>query len=108
MNLPLSFRGIVRLAKKHKLTLTPGHGVRAYKDLGTGCALTAIAVENGLSTYDSVYNNNDVSPTDVIKLRSIEDGFEGFHNSWGYAGEILTLYNRYRKIGERLRAYAGY
>lgn len=110
MNLPLSFRGIVRLAKKHNLKLTQRAGVRDYKKYGEGCALTTLAIENNLSfyseVYDDFYTQGHCHPM-YIKLRGIECGFEDWEDLEDYEGQNLTLFKRYYKIGERLREYAG-
>lgn len=108
MNLPLSFRGIVRLAKKHNIKLTPGCGVRECKKSGYGCALTVLAIENNRHTY-SINDDYPYGSQTYIKLRGIESGFEDWgSNIDSYEGDSLTLFNRYYKIGERLREYAGY
>lgn len=111
MNLNLSFRGILRAAKRHKVKLTPGATVGDYHCWGSGCALTALAVDNDLNT---TYEMRDgFSPEVSVKLHAIEAGFEDWSADNSSYREHLaktypSVYNRYEKIGRRLRKYAGY
>lgn len=108
MNIPTSFRGIVRLAKKHKVKLTPqALPCRVHWDR-EGCPLAVIAFENGCNTLIGLIQEVTKETGNTVlddKLRSIEHGFE----NWAYQKRYMEGTNaRYYKIGQRLRQYAGY
>lgn len=112
MKLNLSFRDILRTAKRHKVKLTPGACVSDYRIDGSGCVLTTLAVDNGVT---AVYEMRDMLGPDVaVKLHALEAGFEGWSPEGGsfYREQLYkdnkVVYNRYEKIGRRLRKYAGY
>ncbi len=107
MNIPTSFRGIVRLAKKNNVKLEPGALVSSVK-YGEGCPLAVIAFENGCTTITGLIREVTKETGNAVldnKLRAIEHGFENWN--------VKKLYTegtnaRYYKIGLRLRKYAGY
>jgi hypothetical protein len=109
--LDLSYRGILRAAKRHNVKLTPGATVGDYRNGGCGCALTALAVDNNI---DAVYMVRDGFGVDAaVKMYAIEAGFEDWRpDGSGYRLQLAkdnpAVYNRYEKIGRRLREYAGY
>lgn len=103
MNLPTSYRGMIRLAKKLNVKLTPSACMpyRHTINPSEGCALGLLGYANGLGTYLDVLK---YSPDEKLSLRmrGLEAGFENFR----FDGSAGAVYSRYYKVGQRLREYS--
>lgn len=111
--LDLSYRGIVRLAKKHGIKLSPNCCLGNFP---RACVISTIAHDNGYT--DEINFEKDIKhedPSTYIKLKSIEIGFENSAEFWwridgNYSNAYIHPKSvgdpRYVAIGERLRAYA--
>jgi hypothetical protein len=110
LNLPLSFRGLTRLAKKHNVKL---RGMCNTVKFGRGCPLALLAYENNLDCGSSIRVATNFDP----KILGIEAGFEG----WETNGEVRgdgeyreelgvgldnSVFKRYHAIGKRLAEYS--
>ena len=99
MKIPTDYRGFIRLAKKRNVKLTPG-GTSAKK----GCLMTLISIaflEDGSFLPYTRGQDYAIENLGLDKTLGLEDGFEDCLKT----NETAT-YNRYYKVGQRLREYA--
>lgn len=105
LNVPLSYRDIIRVANRHEIKLTPDKTVRAYPKC---CVIAAIAYDNGEKYNENVFQEKlaELDKDTYLKLKSIEVGFEGDDFFWDAdCEEDETPNPRYVAIGKRLREY---
>lgn len=100
----LQARTIVRLAKRHKMTL-------ARNEVGFGdniCARGVVSYHaNGRKFQMYVPNTYNLLGVTEDAMDGLEAGFEGREIRSNRISQDFKVYERYRKVGERVAKLAG-